>query len=287
MLLRLSLPLLMVAASACVSINTDISFTDDVLEVSDKNVQVMVLGTYHMAGSSSDVINLETDSVLTPERQRELQALTDALAAFKPTVVLTERETLAPDYIDSTFERFSEAMLAEKENERVQVAYRLANYVGISRVYGIDEQPTEGEPDYFPFEEVMAHAEATGQKEKFDGFLSGMRTLVTDFSVDTNNLSIAAKLLEVNTGPLSAPDFYYALSEFDTGEDQPGAELQAYWFMRNAKIWSKLMDVTNPGDRVVVVYGAGHKYWLEHMADHTDGYVKVDPAPYLEAAASH
>lgn len=237
-----------------------------------------------MAGSTSDLINVEADSVLTERRQQELAELANALAEFNPTVVVTERVTEAPDYIDPKYVGFTDATLLESENERVQVAYRLAKQAGVTRVHGIDEQPSAGEPDYFPFDKVMEHASATGQQDAIGAFLAGMQKIVEDFTADTVEDHIALKLLTINTGSMSAPDFYYALSEFDQGEDQPGAELQAYWFMRNAKIWSKLMDVTQPGDRVVVVYGAGHKYWLEHMADHTDGYVLVDPAPYLEAA---
>lgn len=247
-------------------------------------IRVMILGTYHMAGSTSDLINVEADSVLTERRQQELAELADALAAFKPTLVVTERVTDAPDYIDPKYAEFTDATLLESENERVQVAYRLAKRTGVTRVHGIDEQPSEGEPDYFPFDKVMGHASATGQQDAIGAFLAGAQKMVEDFTAETAEDHIALKLLKINTGPMSAPDFYYALSEFDQGEDQPGAELQAYWFMRNAKIWSKVMDVTQPDDRVVVVYGAGHKYWLEHMAEHTDDYVLVDPAPYLEAA---
>jgi len=36
-----------------------------------------------------------------------------------------------------------------------------------------------------------------------------------------------------------------------------GAELNAYWYMRNAKIFSKLMTASRPGDRIVVVLVAG------------------------------
>jgi hypothetical protein len=89
--------------------------------------------------------------------------------------------------------------------------------------------------------------------------------------------------------PLSTlnASFYYNLSKYDVAEDQPGAELQAYWFMRNAKIFSKIVDVTAPGDRVIVIYGAGHKYWLENLVDGTTGYIRVDPAPYLVRADAH
>lgn len=244
-------------------------------------VQVMILGTYHMAGSTSDLINVETQSVLTPRRQQELEELASALARFDPNVVVTERVTDAPDFIDPKFAEFSDQTLAENENERAQVAYRLAQNIGITRVYGIDEQPSSDEPDYFPFGKVMAHAQASGQGDKISEFLANAQSMVEEFTEKTKDDHIAEKLYKLNTGPMSAADFYYGLSDFDLGEDQPGAELQAYWFMRNAKIWSKLMDVTGPGDRVVVVYGAGHKYWLEHMADHTDGYVRINPSPYL------
>lgn len=63
------------------------------------------------------------------------------------------------------------------------------------------------------------------------------------------------------------------------------AELIAYYYMRNAKIFSKLIDVTEPGDRVVVVYGAGHKHWLEHFIRNMPGFELVDPIPYLQRAA--
>ncbi len=56
-------------------------------------------------------------------------------------------------------------------------------------------------------------------------------------------------------------------------------------YLRNAKIFAKLMRQAKPGDRIVVVYGAGHNYWLRHFAGATPGYVSVDPMPYLKAAA--
>lgn len=278
MLKKLSLCVFAMTA-ACASAQSE-----QVKTVDQGTVQVMILGSYHMAGSKSDLINVETDSVLTMRRQEELAELADALATFRPNVVVTERVTDAPDYIDPYFAAFTDQTLRENENERVQIAYRLAKTAGITRVYGVDEQPSEGEPDYFPFGMVMEHAAATGQKDSLDGFLASMQQMVQTFTDETAADPISLKLLKLNTGPMSAPDFYYALSEFDEGEAQPGAELQAYWFMRNAKIWSKIMDVTQAGDRVVVVYGAGHKFWLEHMADHTDGYVRIDPAPYLQLA---
>lgn len=255
------------------------------IETDPDVIQVMVLGAYHMAGSSGDLVEVDVENVLAPQRQAELERLVETLAEFKPTAVVTERVTDAPDYVDPKFADFDDAALASNPNERAQIGYRLAREAGVSRVYGIDEQSAEGEPDYFPFGKLQAHAEATGQAPAFDAYLNRFRRVVEEFAIETADQSIPQKLLTVNTGALSSPDFYYGLAPFDVGEDQPAAELQAYWFMRNAKIWSKLLDVAKPGDRIFIVYGAGHKFWLEHLARHTEGVTLVDPAPYLRDAA--
>lgn len=254
-------------------------------QTSPESIKVMVLGSYHMAGSTSDVINVETDNVLTERRQAELEHIAFALAEYQPTIVVTERITEAPEYIDPYFADFDEAMLHNSQNERVQIAFRLANHAGVTRVHGIDEQPSEGEPDYFPFGKLMEHAAKTGQKEALNSLIGGMQTTVSGFTASTANDHIATRLAKLNSGPMSSPVFYYKMAQYDIGEEQPAAELQAYWFMRNAKIWSKIMDVVQPGDRVVIVYGAGHKFWLEHFVEQTPGFEVVDPVPYLERAA--
>ena len=46
-------------------------------------IEVMVLGTYHLANPGQDLHNVEVDDVTTTDRQRQLEALADALAAFE------------------------------------------------------------------------------------------------------------------------------------------------------------------------------------------------------------
>jgi hypothetical protein len=67
-------------------------------------------------------------------------------------------------------------------------------------------------------------------------------------------------------------------------DQQTGADLNAGWYLRNAKIFGKLMHVAKPGDRVLVVYGSGHGFWLRHFASLTPGYRNVDVMPYLAKA---
>ena len=58
------------------------------------------------------------------------------------------------------------------------------------------------------------------------------------------------------------------------GENQPGPELAASgWYVRSLKIFNKLAQVTWPGERGVVVHGAGHLPWLRELVERTPGFV--------------
>lgn len=250
-------------------------------------VQVMVLGTYHFGNPGLDLANAKADDVLKPQRQKELDTLSAALAGFRPTKIMIERLAKTADLADPRFAEFTVADLGKNRDERLQIAYRLASRLGIKEIYAIDEQPSEGEPDYFPFDKVVAWSSAHGQKARVDALLAeavGVTKLIEQWQAEG---SVGHVLLELNRPERTAKDqdFYYQLLGLGDTEAQPGADLNAMWYLRNAKIFGKLMTVAKPGDRILVVYGAGHNYWLRHFARATPGYVNVDPTPFLEKAA--
>lgn len=249
-------------------------------------VRVLLLGSYHFGNPGQDVFNAEVDSVLTPQRQAELEALTEALLGFEPNVVAVERTAEAP-YDDPVWADFDERMLREVPNERVQIGYRLADAAGIDRVYAIDEQPSEGEPDYFPYDELTAFTEETGRGEELEAVMSVIPPELARFEAALPKSTVPELLMMSNDAASydDGDDIYWNVLAFGDGERQPGPELAAYWFMRNAKIFNKLAQVTEPGDRVVVVYGAGHNHWLRAMIERTDGYAFEPAMPYLERAA--
>ena len=250
-------------------------------------VQVMVLGVYHLDNPGLDLRNIAADDPTSPRRQRELEALADALVRFRPTKVMVEVQASGPEFEDKGYRKFAPGDLAKDRNEVVQIGYRLAHRAGLSSVQGIDEQPGAGEPDYFPFDKVQSWAKANGK----DAQLGAMFALVEQEQKDFERLqpasSIPTLLLRHNGPRVDAMNntLYNGLLWMGDGESQPGAELNAYWFMRNAKIFGKLMLASKPGDRVLVIYGSGHRQWLRHLAQTTPGFVDVDIAPYLKAAA--
>lgn len=250
------------------------------------DVEVMVLGTYHFANPGLDLANVRADDVLKPQRQRELEALAAALADFKPTKIVVERVAKTSDLLDHRYAEFKTADLGANRDERVQVAYRLANRLRFKTVYAIDEDAGEGEPDYFPFGKVVDWAKANGAEARLNAELDKAKGQVERINRLQAEGSIAYVLANMN-GPEQADQdqrWYYGVLSYGDTENQPGAELNAYWYMRNAKIFGKLMTVAKPGDRVLVVYGAGHNYWLRHFARTTPGFVNIDPTPYLQKA---
>jgi len=134
-----------VVLAACT--NTAVTNTSGAKNVDPNSIKVMVLGSYHFAGSTSDLVNIQPDNVLAPVRQRELELLSQALLNFEPTAIVTERETAPPSYLDPVYAEFDEKMLASNPNERVQIAYRVARDANLKRVYGLDEVSSESEPD--------------------------------------------------------------------------------------------------------------------------------------------
>lgn len=250
-----------------------------------KPIEVMVLGTYHFSNPGRDLNNVEADDVLSARRQAELVALTDALAKFRPTKIMVEREVADPSLVDPNYAAFKEAELKTNRNERVQIAYRLAKRLRLKQVYAIDEQSGPGEPDYFPYGKLDAYAKANGRAAELDAIGAAGPVEVARFEALQKRTSLAGLLVDANGKDyFGGIGFYYRLLGIGDTQTQPGAELNAGWYLRNAKIFAKLMTVARPGDRVLVVYGAGHNYWLRHFASETPGYASVDPVPLLRAA---
>jgi len=253
-----------------------------------QRVQVMVIGVTHFADTGQHMVNTEAADVLAPARQRELEKLVEALAAFKPTAVAIEKIASAPDFHVEEYSGFARKDLLSKRNENFQIGYRLAKRAGLDVVFGIDEQPSAKEPDYFPFDKVQDHVARTGQMDAFGQYFGRLQARIEAAVAENTKLSIPSMLLSINQprSLLSSTDYFFELMKYDRGEDQPGAELYAYYMMRNAKIFGKLMAVSKPGDRIIVIYGAGHKRWLDQLLKSAPTFEVVSPVPYLEKAVS-
>jgi hypothetical protein len=244
--------------------------------------QVMVVGTYHFDNPGQDVHNMKVDSVLTPAKQAELADVASRLAKFNPTKIAVEALSDRTDFVTNKFDGFTAEKLNKDPDERTQIAFRLAHQLGQKSVYGIDEQSKT--IDYFPFDKVDTYAKAHQQSAALDRMQEKVAEMINQIEAAQKTKPVRLMLADVNDPARILSDhqnFYYALLSLGNDKEQPGAELNAAWYQRNAKIFAKLTKIAQPGDRVLVVFGSGHAFWLRHFVQNTPGFQLIEPGDYL------
>lgn len=241
-------------------------------------VQVMVLGTYHFGNPAADLHNVQADDVLLPHRQAELEAVSRALSRFRPTLVAVESP--ADDLPGRALPRYDDVVAGRIElrrNEIDQIGFRLARRLGHAHVIGID---AAGD---FPFEALQAYAEAQGRGAELQRSIDDLGARTKAFEVRARGTTLAAQLRLLNEPRRIRDDhaWYVEALRYGIGPVQPGAALLAAWTARNIAICARLVQSVRPGDRVVVVYGAGHSFLLRQCVQQMPGWLLVEPNRYL------
>lgn len=239
-------------------------------------VEVMVLGTYHMANPGQDVRNLKADDVLTPERQREIRQVTEALARFRPTKVAVEWPA---ELVAKRWAEYRAGKLPPSRNEVVQLGFRLAQATG-SEAIGID---AEGE---FPFGPLAQFAEANGQGALLATSMKRVDAKVAEEQqvLKAGGVTGLLRLLNEPSDIAENHGLYMSTLRIGKGKQQPGVDLMSAWYRRNALICANLLQAVEPGDRVVVMFGSGHSHLLRQCVLETPGLRLVEPLAHLPKA---
>ncbi len=135
---------------------------------------------------------------------------------------------------------------------------------------------------------VQAFAQENGGIEQLNDMFGKVQARVAEEQAKLPVQSVAESLIFHNRRDLVDAEhdrIYYSMLSIGDGDQQPGAELNAYWYMRNAKMFAKIGMIAEPGDKVLVIAGSGHATWLRHFAERMPGYELVEALPYIEAAA--
>lgn len=236
--------------------------------------QVLLVGTYHFSNPGADLSNVEAVDVTSPDRQAELQAITDALMRFGPDYVGVEWS--ASD-ADAAYAQYRAGTSPPSRNEVVQLGFRLAAQRKLERVHGLDV------PGDFPFEAVQAWAKAHGRDADLAALLDRATAITSRISAQQRHSSIGQVLRSMNQpGEIAAGQgFYTQVLRFGEGDDQPGVTLNAEWAKRNLAICARLLQSLPPGHRAVVFFGQGHAYLLRRCIAEASGVQLVEANDYL------
>ena len=242
---------------------------------SSESVKVMILGTFHFTGGGRDVVNPDVDDFLSSARQAQIDEVLDRLEAFSPDKIMLEMEPEHEAKFNANYEAYLAGEYELSVNERQQLGMKLAARLGHERLYGIDHS------NFLDYRPALAAAEELGQER----LLKEREEMIEDIiaSVEAKKgLSLSEWLIQLNTPPFGT-DHYGNLTIAQMGTvEAPGALQIIEWWERNLVMFARTAQRSEPGDKILIIVGAGHKYLLHQFFEEAHGFELVSPLPYLE-----
>jgi len=242
---------------------------------------ILFLGSYHMANPGADQFNLEADDVLTDKRQKEIKALVEQLAEFKPTMIAVESPFM--DSVTITdYHNYVKGKHELRRNEEEQIGFRLAKMLGHDSIYPIDTRMQFMPPEFeaavaakpAKHGPLMAEMEQTGQK------------VVTLMGEWLKSGTISDMLYQMNQPEFLAANYQVYLRYFlpiVAEGNYAGADLVSNWHQRNLRIMSNLHKIGfDPEDRILVIFGQGHVPLFQQIAEDSPYFEVVEVLPYLK-----
>jgi len=243
----------------------------------DDRPDVMVLGTFHFTGGGQDYVNPAVDDYLAPARQAEIEALVERLAAFNPTKIVVELTPDAEDRFNELYDAYRRGEHDLTVNERQQIGMRLAARLGHERLYAADLSSG------MDFQAMMAAAEDNGQTHLL-GRLPGLREEIEalDARLNQPHISVSERLRAYNTPEfLASHNVYLTLAQMGSVDNPSGANEMTNWWGRNLHIFAQVAQIAEPGDRILVIYGSGHKFLLDQFFNDAVEFDWVNSLDYL------
>ncbi len=226
---------------------------------------ISVLGMTHLHNPGADAVNMDMGNIHSDKRQAELKEVIRLVSGFKPTKIAIEMnrrdtlwsETYYKDFLNNTLEKtIREDDRSFMSSETVQVCYPLAKMMNHNKLYSIDTSAN------FNTDTVIAYAEKHNQTEELKEFENLIQTMQSDVEAIAKGsiLEIIQFVNSENFDKNYNQRFYLKhLISFGKDDHYVGTQAVSEWYLRNLKIFTNLHRIVEPNDRILIIYGAGHK----------------------------
>ena len=244
---------------------------------------LLIVGVPHFGNPGRDTVNVRVPDVLSPARQREIEAVVARLAAFRPTRVAVEWPADSQAELDQRYADYRAGRRALSANERDQIGLRLAARLGLARVDAVDwsGDPPGRESDY----DYPAWAEAHGRGAEWRSWVGRFQAEADASARLMACTPVSAWVRNVNTPAYRLANhrtYFYVARMGDAGGTNPGAAWVGTWYTRNLRILNNLVAIApGPRDRIVAIYGAGHGYLLDQQARESNAFAIADTLAWL------
>lgn len=261
-----------------------------ILPISSRDtVPVLTLGVFHFNFPNLDRIQyVESNQidVLDSQYQDEIDNLIKSLAEFEPTIIVIERTFDAQSRIDSLYHEYLAGKHDLKRSEDQQIGFRLAKYMGIKKIYCVDEWGK-------PYENIdkLINDEDSEEFINFEKSFTEHPDSIKRFSPKSifKEKGIIAQLVELNKKENIQKSLgNYLISHFKYEShpyDYTGVDFEAgRWFNRNLRIFRNIQRIeTNTSDRILIIFGAGHLNILNYLFECSPEYYLEDTNKYLKS----
>jgi len=244
--------------------------------------KVIILGTYHFGNSGEHLMNLEVSDITTDKKQDEIEEVIQKLAQFKPNKIAVELDKGKENELNEVYLRYCESNCyvynetVSNRSEVVQLGFRLAEMFNHAKIYPIDH-PVDLPDDLFEyvekncpklFEEFMKIIREYGLREK-------------EFMKNNTVRKILRHLNDPKRCSNEHSNLYLHLAQVRSINTYYGVDMLTEWYRRNLYILGNLQSIAEPGDRILVIYGAGHCKVLQNLVLDYNKFELVDVLKYL------
>jgi hypothetical protein len=228
----------------------------------DSKPAFLFLGSYHMNNHGRDMFNVQASDVTSPERQKEILQVVDAIEAYQPTKIMIERDVADQEEVQAQLQDTCAGKRPAGKEEYEQIGFRLACRLKIPVIavnyneLGPIQDPKKidlGSVTSKEWDEVKALGESDNNRLHEIEQTQSVGHILEYLNSDAKTQEIASR--------------YYLLARLESPTDRVGANWVQYWYGRNIVIFNNIVGNTAPGDRVLVIYGYGHGYILRRMAE--------------------
>lgn len=231
--------------------------------LSQKPIEVLLLGTFHFDNPGLDVAQFDNANVLTAIRQFEILDLVKKLRTFHPDKIYIESLPESQNSIDSLVDQYKKGKYNLKANEINQLGFRLAKELNLTTLRCIDYRNAD-----FPFDSLMKSAGAAKQTDLIRFIQRTIDSIQNSFNAALKNKTIGQILLDYNSTQSihEGIDFYFKLLPAGQEGNHVGSYLVSEWWRRNMIIYENILkSLSGKEKRILVLFGASHTALLNEM----------------------
>ncbi|MDV3427363.1 MAG: DUF5694 domain-containing protein [Bacillota bacterium] len=247
-----------------------------------EKAKVLILGTYHFGKGGKHLIDMDAEDITSDKKQQEISEVIQKLIQFKPNKIAVEAKRdkeyeLNEAYLQYCINNFKESNgVISQGNEIVQLGFRLGQALNHDKIYPIDK------PVDLP-DQVFEYAEKNCPNiyEKYMNEVEEYGRNENEYRKSHTVLEILKHLNDPKRIKNEHSNLYLYLAQVGAGDKYCGAEMLTEWYKRNLYIFGNLQAISEPEDRILVIYGAGHCSILRSFVKDYNEFDFVDPLDNL------